>query len=86
MLRSAVWNPLVVYRLLLLQLCFFVKRKKERGETETERVGGRVPDAPHEIKLEHGSRAITSLALDPSGARVISGAVDYELKFWDFAG
>ena len=40
----------------------------------------------HEIKLEHGSRAITSLALDPSGARVISGAVDYELKFWDFAG
>jgi hypothetical protein len=31
----------------------------------------------HEIKL--GSRAITSLALDPTGARVISGAVDYEL-------
>ena len=33
----------------------------------------------HEIKLEPGSRAITSLALDPTGARVISGAVDYEL-------
>ena len=27
-----------------------------------------------------------SLALDPSGSRVISGSADYELKFWDFAG
>ena len=27
-----------------------------------------------------------SLALDPGGARVLSGGIDYELKFWDFAG
>jgi hypothetical protein len=40
----------------------------------------------HEIKLVHGSKPISALALDPSGARVISGSVDYDLKFWDFAG
>ena len=33
-----------------------------------------------------GEKAITSLALDPGGARVLSGGIDYELKFWDFAG
>ena len=33
-----------------------------------------------------GDKAITSLALDPGGARVLSGGIDYELKFWDFAG
>ena len=36
--------------------------------------------------MAHGDKAITSLALDPSGSRVISGGADYELKFWDFAG
>jgi len=40
----------------------------------------------HEIQLRHGEKAITSLALDPGGARVLSGGIDYELKFWDFAG
>ena len=40
----------------------------------------------HEIRLVHGSKPISALALDPSGARVISGSVDYDLKFWDFAG
>merc|ERR1719278_64684 len=40
----------------------------------------------HEIQLRHGDKAITSLALDPGGARVLSGGIDYELKFWDFAG
>lgn len=57
----------------------------ESGEEHEVTPVDKIPRS-HEIKLEHGSRAITSLALDPSGARVISGAVDYELKFWDFAG
>jgi WD repeat-containing protein 70 len=26
------------------------------------------------------------LALDPSGARLITGGYDYDVKFWDFAG
>jgi len=40
----------------------------------------------HEIKLVHGTKAVTSLCLDPSGARVVSGGSDYDLKLWDFAG
>lgn len=40
----------------------------------------------HEIKLMDHTRAVTALALDPSGSRLITGGYDYELKFWDFAG
>ena len=40
----------------------------------------------HEIELTHGSKSVTALALDPNGSRVISGGIDYELKFWDFQG
>lgn len=29
---------------------------------------------------------VSALALDPSGARLVTGAFDYEVKFWDFAG
>ena len=42
------------------------------------------PDS--QIHMPLGEKAITSLALDPGGARVLSGGIDYELKFWDFAG
>eukprot|EP00092_Neocalanus_flemingeri_P015907 GFUD01017224.1.p1 GENE.GFUD01017224.1~~GFUD01017224.1.p1 ORF type:complete len:700 (-),score=251.17 GFUD01017224.1:58-2157(-) len=57
----------------------------DSGEDHEDTPVDKIPRS-HEIKLEHGQKAITSLALDPSGARVITGAVDYELKFWDFAG
>ncbi|KAI5754348.1 hypothetical protein M8J77_007928 [Diaphorina citri] len=39
-----------------------------------------------DITFRHGSKAVTGLAVDPAGARLASGAVDYEVKFWDFAG
>ncbi|RUS27578.1 LOW QUALITY PROTEIN: hypothetical protein BC938DRAFT_483042 [Jimgerdemannia flammicorona] len=29
---------------------------------------------------------VSALALDPSGARLVSGSYDYDVKFWDFAG
>lgn len=54
---------------------------EEREETPVEKI----PHS-HNVQLEHGDKAITSLALDPSGSRVITGSADYELKFWDFAG
>ena len=38
------------------------------------------------IKLEHGKKPISALALDPSGARLLTGGDDYNLKFWDFPG
>ena len=40
----------------------------------------------HEIELKHGDRPISAMAIDPSGARLVSGGIDYEVKFWDFAG
>ena len=29
---------------------------------------------------------VSALAMDPSGARVITGGYDYEVRLWDFAG
>ncbi|KAH9521646.1 WD repeat-containing protein 70 [Dermatophagoides farinae] len=40
----------------------------------------------HEIELKHGGKSVTALALDPNGARLVSGGIDYEIKFWDFGG
>jgi hypothetical protein len=72
--------------------CPFKKKRdtadEEEGEEEEDEEESMVDKIPrsHEIKLVHGSKPISALALDPSGARVISGSVDYDLKFWDFAG
>jgi len=57
------------------------EEEEEREETPVDKI----PHS-HEVALVHGERPITSLAIDPSGSRVISGSADYELKFWDFAG
>lgn len=40
----------------------------------------------HEIELNHGKKSVTAIALDPNGARLVSGSIDYEVKFWDFQG
>lgn len=45
----------------------------------------RIPDS-HEITLQHGSKTVSALGLDPSGARLVTGGFDYDVKFWDFAG
>lgn len=29
---------------------------------------------------------VSALGLDPSGARLVSGGYDYDVRFWDFAG
>lgn len=29
---------------------------------------------------------VSALTLDPSGARLVTGGYDYEVRFWDFAG
>ena len=31
-------------------------------------------------------QGISALAVDPNGARLLTGAYDYNLKMWDFAG
>ncbi|XP_013165670.1 PREDICTED: gastrulation defective protein 1 homolog [Papilio xuthus] len=40
----------------------------------------------HEVEMLHGSKAVIALAVDPSGARLATGSVDYDVAFWDFAG
>ncbi|XP_031414203.1 WD repeat-containing protein 70 [Clupea harengus] len=45
----------------------------------------KIPDT-HEITLQHGSKTVSAMALDPSGARLVTGGYDYDVKFWDFAG
>ncbi|XP_054739403.1 gastrulation defective protein 1 homolog [Anastrepha obliqua] len=40
----------------------------------------------HEVQMQHGSRAVLALAGDPAGARLVSGSIDYDMCFWDFAG
>ncbi|KAI1292519.1 WD repeat-containing protein 70 [Halotydeus destructor] len=46
---------------------------------------GQLP-ATSEIALNHGTKTVSALALDPSGSRLVSGGYDYEVKFWDFQG
>lgn len=31
-------------------------------------------------------QAVTALSIDPSGARIVTGGHDYDLKYWDFGG
>jgi WD repeat-containing protein 70 len=40
----------------------------------------------HSLTLASHTKPVSALTLDPSGARVLSGAHDYEVKLWDFGG
>ncbi|XP_036741989.2 WD repeat-containing protein 70 isoform X1 [Manis pentadactyla] len=52
---------------------------------EEENPVQKIPDS-HEITLRHGTKTVSALGLDPSGARLVTGGYDYDVKFWDFAG
>ncbi|KAF7666291.1 hypothetical protein LDENG_00114040 [Lucifuga dentata] len=45
----------------------------------------KIPDT-HEITLQHGTKTVSALGLDPSGARLVTGGYDCDVRFWDFAG
>ncbi|XP_077593022.1 WD repeat-containing protein 70 [Stigmatopora nigra] len=45
----------------------------------------KIPDS-HEITLTHGTKVVSAMALDPSGARLVTGGYDFDVRFWDFAG
>ncbi|TKS84471.1 WD repeat-containing protein 70 [Collichthys lucidus] len=63
----------------------------EQGEDDDERMRPphppvkKIPDT-HEITLQHGTKTVSALGLDPSGARLVTGGYDYDVRFWDFAG
>ncbi len=51
---------------------------------EDQSLHGRIP-ASHEIVLNHGVKTVSAMSLDPSGSRLVTGGVDYDMKMWDFA-
>lgn len=58
---------------------------EEDSEEEEETLDQKIPSS-HEIKLNHGVKTVSALTLDPSGARLVTGGNDYQVKFFDFAG
>ncbi|KAI3362296.1 hypothetical protein L3Q82_012604, partial [Scortum barcoo] len=60
----------------------------DEGESEDEDDDNPVKKIPdtHEITLQHGTKTVSALGLDPSGARLVTGGYDYDVRFWDFAG
>ncbi|KAM3575852.1 hypothetical protein VYU27_002192 [Nannochloropsis oceanica] len=68
------------------------KREKEKedveGEEETPATVARRNQVPmsHEVSLRGHHKQITCLAMDPAGARVAVGGMDYKLLLYDFGG
>ncbi|XP_012279532.1 gastrulation defective protein 1 homolog [Orussus abietinus] len=59
----------------------------DNGESEDEDSSStRIIPCTHEIVMTHGTKAVTAIAADPSGARLATGSMDYDVSFWDFAG
>ncbi|CAI9743068.1 repeat-containing 70 [Octopus vulgaris] len=57
------------------------EEEKEKEETLEQSIPQSL-----EITLTHGNKSVSALALDPSGARLVTGGYDYDITFWDFAG
>ncbi|KAL4716947.1 hypothetical protein ACJJTC_012758 [Scirpophaga incertulas] len=55
------------------------------SDDEEQSLEKRIPSS-HEVEMHHGEKAIVALSVDPSGARLASGSVAYDISFWDFAG
>ncbi|PPQ80015.1 hypothetical protein CVT26_011897 [Gymnopilus dilepis] len=60
----------------------------EYDPDEGEDMDEDLPQFPitHEISLKDHTKVVSALALDPSGARIVSGSYDYDCKLWDFGG
>ncbi|KAK6179715.1 hypothetical protein SNE40_012016 [Patella caerulea] len=54
-------------------------------EEEDMSLEKRIPSS-HEIVLKHGVKTVSAMALDPSGARLVTGGYDYDVRLFDFAG
>ncbi|KAL7424891.1 hypothetical protein Q5752_000577 [Cryptotrichosporon argae] len=55
------------------------------GVSEDEAEVDRTP-VTHEIVLKDHKKAVSAIAVEPSGARIASGSHDYDCKLWDFGG
>ncbi|ORX88421.1 WD40 repeat-like protein [Basidiobolus meristosporus CBS 931.73] len=62
------------------------EEEEEEEEEEREITLDEMLPISHEIKLKDHYKTVSALALDPAGARLITGGYDYDVKFWDFSG
>ncbi|KAG9488426.1 hypothetical protein GDO78_007955 [Eleutherodactylus coqui] len=57
---------------------------------DDEMIGPPLPpgykDSDEDDDEDDGDDDVSALGLDPSGARLVTGSYDYDVKFWDFAG
>ncbi|XP_060951209.1 WD repeat-containing protein 70-like [Limanda limanda] len=61
------------------------EEEEEADDADEDNPVKKIPDT-HEITLQHCTRTVSALGLDPSGARLVTGGYDYDVRFWDFAG
>uniref|UniRef100_A0A671Y0B5 WD repeat-containing protein 70 n=1 Tax=Sparus aurata TaxID=8175 RepID=A0A671Y0B5_SPAAU len=61
------------------------EEEEAQDEDDDDNPVKKIPDT-HEITLQHGTKTVSALGLDPSGARLVTGGYDYDVRFWDFAG
>lgn len=54
--------------------------------SEDDEGSGTYIPATLEVNLNHGTKPVSALSIDHSGARLVSGSVDYDVRLWDFAG
>ncbi|XP_065890043.1 WD repeat-containing protein 70-like [Dysidea avara] len=60
-----------------------VDSDEDSDDEDPEDPTSRVP-ITHEATLQHGSKPVSGITLDPAGARLVTGGYDFELKLWDF--
>ncbi|KAG5318950.1 GAD1 protein, partial [Acromyrmex heyeri] len=56
------------------------KESSDSEEQEEVTLRDKIP-CSHEVSMTHGTKAIIAIAADPSGARLASGSVDYNVSF-----
>lgn len=61
------------------------KNDASSDESEEEEDSYKLP-ITRNVDFKHGTKAVTALAIDPSGTRFATGSLDYEVRFWDFVG
>jgi len=54
-------------------------------DDEDDSPAGWIPHS-QEISLEHGSKPVSAMSVDPAGGRLVTGGLDYVVKYWDFNG
>lgn len=58
----------------------------EEEMNSTSSIDARVPATQSAALLAHEKKAVSALAIDRAGGRLLSGGYDYSVKFWNFAG